>query len=109
MVHIEFVVLFDVHACLNGEQGLLVFLCFEVDRVSVAVKACFCFVSHPLLLQWTSRVVTSSFCSVCIRHDRSFWRLTVASAEHVHVHCRQSLCAGERCAVHAVKFATETF
>lgn len=43
MVHIEFVVvLFDVHACLNGEQGLLVFLCFEVDRVSVTVKACFC-------------------------------------------------------------------
>lgn len=42
MVHIEFIVLFDVHACLNGEQGLLVFLCFEVDRVSVTVKACFC-------------------------------------------------------------------
>ena len=37
------------------------------------------------------------------------WQLTVASAEHVHVHCRQSQCAGERCTVHAMKFATETF
>ena len=37
MVHIEFVVLFDAHACLNGEQGLLVFLCSEADRVSVTV------------------------------------------------------------------------